>query len=982
MPPADAEQPGDEERTEAVNEVRAWQREYVSRQADDPGLVPARRLTGSEYEYTIQDLTGLRLNLQQDFTGDMVGGEGFANFAASHFIDDAMLQWYLQSAKRVADRAMIGAGPLYFFDDPGPTGLELSAITRIQQIYREHGFRMAAGEGAEPFGIDLYPRAFYVAWQLQHTTGDAERADRLRVLAAAEGLPETFCDHIARLLSSNPAPFPLSLLIEQWRRMPPSGASDHEVRDACAQLAATLYDWQRTLAASVSDEEEASVLWKGPVQLRPEFELAAPLRRTDGADTAELEVSVAAVTAGAGQAIVIWHQPQLRYRLPGETTGTALNVVDQLTTDSRAELQPGIHPAGGAIPETDFALRAGETRLLKIRLPAGLRGARITATLNLDPERSYDQIVRCRVFYGLGPGDTAASTGETSVLLGDRAHPAVAETCTEIAKFAEWLPSVSQREPAPSDRDPIPFPFNGEYNQPERDYFHQAIKYFRDDEFIVQYLLDAVARRQLDDAWTDLLLSFDYHDLNWQFINRKFKLDAPQDRLAEIKPEQIAKWSPEVRELVERLRHEHQSMVARWRAAESRQVDEAIAFAVQAWRRPLLPEEESRLRAFYATQREEHGFEHREAIQALLARCLVAPSFLYRWEVTGQTVGIRPLDDWELANRLSYFLWSSLPDAELRRAAEAGQLKEPEQLIAQTRRMLQDPKARRLATEFFGQWLGFYRFDQHNGIDRQRFPEFDDSLRAALYDESVSFFEHIIRQDRPISEILFADYSFLNAELARHYGLSKPSALPEGQLEQCRVAPQRPGGLLGMGSLLAVTSAPLRTSAVKRGDWVLRRVLGTPVPSPPADAGSIAADDVNADGLSPRARLDVHRAKPACNGCHARIDPLGFALEHFDPLGRHREAYRDGQTIEDFGTLSDGRMVDGVSGLLEYLATEQSQFRLNLCRKLVGYALGREIIPSDVPLIDRLLKGLVANERFSDVVLGIVTSEQFRNRRG
>jgi hypothetical protein len=297
--------------------------------------------------------------------------------------------------------------------------------------------------------------------------------------------------------------------------------------------------------------------------------------------------------------------------------------------------------------------------------------------------------------------------------------------------------------------------------------------------------------------------------------------------------------------------------------------------------------------------------------------------------------------------------------------------------------MLRDPKARRLATEFFGQWLGFYRFDQFQGIDAGRFPEFTDKLRAALYEEAVSFFEHLVREDRPVDELLFADYTFLNRPLAEHYGLRVPAAAAKGDdfIKVDGLAEQHRGGLLGMGAVLAATSAPRRTSAVKRGDWVLRRIVGTPVPPPPANVGSIPADDVLTDGLTVRQRLEAHRKVTSCANCHARIDPLGFALEPYDPLGRWRDAYGDGKPIDPSGTLRDGTTVSGPEGLRDYLRREGSKFHQTVSVKLLGYALGRAGMVSDRPLIERMTHGLARGDRFGDLIVRVVTSEQFRNQR-
>jgi hypothetical protein len=295
--------------------------------------------------------------------------------------------------------------------------------------------------------------------------------------------------------------------------------------------------------------------------------------------------------------------------------------------------------------------------------------------------------------------------------------------------------------------------------------------------------------------------------------------------------------------------------------------------------------------------------------------------------------------------------------------------------------MLADAKARRLSTEFFGQWLGFYRFDQYSGVDPTRFPEFNDAVKSAMYDEAVSFFEHIIRKDRPVREMLFADYTFLNRTLAKHYGVQKEVAsMEDPELVTGANSFQR-GGLLRLGAVLTATSAPLRTSPVKRGDWLLRRVLGTPTPPPPADAGSIPADDKAFGGLTLFERLEAHKRNPTCASCHTRIDPLGFPLERYDAVGRWRNEYSDGKPVHDSSTTADQTHIAGVDGLLNYLKTQEKQILRTFANKLLGYALGRTITISDQPLIDRLTQA-GGDANFSKLIAEIATSRQFRHRRG
>ena len=290
-------------------------------------------------------------------------------------------------------------------------------------------------------------------------------------------------------------------------------------------------------------------------------------------------------------------------------------------------------------------------------------------------------------------------------------------------------------------------------------------------------------------------------------------------------------------------------------------------------------------------------------------------------------------------------------------------------------------RPQRLSAEFFGQWLGFYHFDQFKGVDTSRFPEFTDEVKSSMYDEAVSFFEHIIRKDRPVREILSADYTFLNQPLAKFYGVKKDVQSKDAvEIVDGANGFQR-GGLLRLGAVLTATSAPLRTSPVKRGDWVLRRILGTPVPPPPADAGSIPADDKLFGGLSVKERLQAHKRNATCANCHMRIDPLGFALEHYDSTGRWREKYADGKAIEDSAAASDGKEIAGIPGLLDYLQSKDEQVRRTLAFKMVGYALGRTVQASDEALIERMVQA-GGNATFSQLAAEIVTSKQFRNRLG
>jgi hypothetical protein len=456
------------------------------------------------------------------------------------------------------------------------------------------------------------------------------------------------------------------------------------------------------------------------------------------------------------------------------------------------------------------------------------------------------------------------------------------------------------------------------------------------------------------------------------------KLQSP--RIADMTPARIAALPPAMRRYVAPLRAHYDRVRAAMKAAEPGQIDDALAFASRAWRRPLTVAERTDLRAFYRKARVTLGLSHDAAIRALLTRILVSPAFIYRVE-TVTTRNDKPLTDWELASRLSFFLWSSIPDDELRRAAAAGELSDPAALAKQVRRMTADPKARRLATEFFGQWLGFYHFDQYRGVDTGRFPEFTDDVKASMYDEAVSTFEYIVRQGRPMREMLYADYTFLNGPLAKFYGIDRQIDSTDEVVKVDGAHAFQRGGVLRMGTMLTTTSAPLRTSPVKRGDWVLRRILGTPTPPPPADAGSIPADDKTFAGMTLREKLAQHKRNATCANCHLRIDPLGFPLEAYDAIGRTRATYADGKPVDDTGEFADKTTIVGADGLLKYLQGKDALVMKTLSKKMLGYALGRTVLASDRRLLDDMMaSGFDAT--FADLATEIVTSRQFRTREG
>lgn len=429
----------------------------------------------------------------------------------------------------------------------------------------------------------------------------------------------------------------------------------------------------------------------------------------------------------------------------------------------------------------------------------------------------------------------------------------------------------------------------------------------------------------------------------------------------------------------------------------------------RAYRRPVTNEDLRKPMRFYEEgSAEGAGFE--AGIENALSAILVSPQFLFR--VEADPSGLAPgtayrLSDLELASRLSFFLWSSIPDDALLSAAERGELRDSQKLEQHARRMLADPRARNLVTNFAGQWLHLRKLEEATP-DLRRFVDFDDNLRQALRQETELLFDHILREDRSVTELLSADYTFLNERLAKHYGIphiygshfrrvsfvedkavggttSASSAVraeagPAANAVSIHVAERQRGGLLRHGSVLTVTSYATRTSPVIRGKWVLDNLLGTPPPPPAPDVPSLEDNTVSAK-LPIRERLTAHRANPACASCHDLMDPIGFALENYDAIGRWRTT-EEHKPIDASGGLPDGTTFVGVGALERGLLQRPELFAGAMSEKLLIFALGRGVEPHDAPAIRQIVRrAQVEKYRFSSLILGIVGSTPFQMRR-
>lgn len=491
--------------------------------------------------------------------------------------------------------------------------------------------------------------------------------------------------------------------------------------------------------------------------------------------------------------------------------------------------------------------------------------------------------------------------------------------------------------------------------------------FHREDQPLERLMLNDEEKAKLDRLWSELrfvsrdaLTRVDVFEQLWQY--------ATQDA------------DPKVFEPLREPIRQRAAAFREWQTnSQPSHLQSVLTTAAAAYRRPLTDAEQQGLRDLYQSLRAEE-LGHEDAIRLTLARVFVAPAFLYHTEKPGPGDQPAPVSDWELASRLSYFLWSSLPDRELWDAAASGTLHEPAVLAGQARRMLRDPKMRRMATEFGCAWLHIYAFDELGEKSERHFPTFTE-LRTPLYEESILFFTDLFRNDRSVLEIVDGDYTYLNEALAKHYGIPGVAGAEWRRVEGVKQYAR--GGILGLGSTLAKQSGASRTSPILRGNWVSEVLLGEKLPRPPKDVPRLPEDEA-AETLTVRQLTEQHSTDPRCAGCHRRIDSFGFALEKFDAIGRRRERDLGNRPIEVSAKTLEGAEFSDIDGLRRYiLVNRHDAFLKQFCRKLLGYSLGRGVQLSDGPLLAEMRVRLkTTGYHVSSAVESIVLSRQFRQIRG
>ncbi|MSQ94235.1 MAG: DUF1592 domain-containing protein [Gemmataceae bacterium] len=894
MPPEDAKRrPTNDERKAVI----AWLRELRAREAEknagDPGIVLARRLSNAEYDYTIRDLTGVDIRPTREFPVDPANQTGFDNTGESLAMSPALLRKYLAAARHVADHVVLKPEGFVFAPHPivTETDRDKYCVQRIIDFYKRHEVDFA----------DYLLAAKRYHYRVQLSRGDATLSD----FAAESKLNPKYLAVVHSALTEAESAGPMAALQGMWQALPIPKGAKNEGRSEAVALRDTVVRWRKQLKVDVK------------------------------------KISVNGMSAGA-QPIVLWRNSQFASK---------------------------------------HRSYAGDVWADLKKLGAQLKPA----------EAGFKR------YFTVTNGDQDKENARRS-----------------LERFCNTFPGAF----VITDRGPYFAPNQADKGRPLTAGFHLMQGYFRDDQPLCDLILDERGRREIDALWHELnfmtlapmrqyadFIFFERAEPPRFMFEAEFDFARSEDKdcTSEAKMARLAKlYLAKARkqkagdEALKAIETYFAGMSAEIRkverarlAAEPSHLDALVNFAERAYRRPLAKAERDDLLAFYRQLRKQDDPGHEEALRDVITSVLISPHFCYRFHRAEPGKGVQLLSNDELANRLSYFLWSSMPDVELLEGAKAGDLHKPEVLLAQTRRMLRDPKVRGLAAEFAGNWLDIRRFEEHNAVDRQRFPTFTNELRQAMFEEPIRYFSDIAKRNRSVLDLLYGNDTFVNPILAKHYGIpfspgSKSRAGLNDWVHIENADQHGRGSILPMAVFLTKNAPGLRTSPVKRGYWVVRRVLGEQIPPPPPTVPELPKDEAKLGELTLPQVLARHRADKACASCHKRFDAVGVVFEDFGPIGERRTKDLGGRPVETGAAFPDGKERAGLAGLRAYLKEKrQDDFVDNLCKKLFSYALGRSLHLSDTKALGAMRAKLVADEyRFGSLVETIVSSPQFFHKRG
>jgi hypothetical protein len=922
MPPKPVPPPPDEARQHVIDWIQAVRTAEVKKSAGDPGLVLARRLSNAEYSYTIRDLTGQDMQPTREFPVDPANPAGFDNSGESLTMSPALLKKYLQAATEVASHMVLTPDGFDFAPYPMlvETDRDKYAIQRIVDFYSR-----------QPTDYADY---FEAAWRFQNRATLGKPGATLATIAAESKVSAKYLPMVWQILQDKDAVGPIAKLQGMWRELPAPGAGQADaLRAKCVEM--------RDFVVKI--------------RTHTAMQFAAPLVR--------------GLPAGS-QPLLNWKLREFAAHRRDSDPKDLLNDTDTPPAVPVIPKYPGLHQeAAPRWAALSAKARAGDPDLV---VPAA--------------ERSRYEAAFARF----------ASVFPDTFYVRERGR---------------YFPDDSE------DKGRL---LSASY--------HNTMGYFRDDTPLTELILDEKGQQELNRLWDEFDFLGSYTARTWvqYFFNQSGEVlgkgaesgsPRPLDHeitdtavIMQMRDAYLAKAAANpnndpiapqaIREHFELVNSTLRSLEKEHMDAEPRHLDALLRFAARTYRRPLAKAERDDLLAYYHTLREKNQLSHEDAIRDSIASLLMSPDFLYRIDLLDsgmvhsesaiRTVAMKssggvpsqPLSAYALASRLSYFLWSSMPDDELLQHAAAGDLKKTDVLLAQTRRMLKDDRVRGMVTEFAGNWLDFRHFETNNSVDRQRFPTFNNDLREAMFQEPIQFIADLIHNDRSVLDMLYSHYTFVNPVLAEHYGMPKVEGDRNTWVRVDDAAKYQRGGLVPMAVFLTQNSPGLRTSPVKRGYWVVHRVIGEIIPPPPAVVPELPSDEAKSN-LPLREALAQHRSNPVCAACHAKFDTFGLALENYGPVGEARTNDLAGRPVDTNAVFPGGSQGAGMDGILTYIREHrQADFVDNLSRKLLAYSLNRSLQLSDEAIIERMDSKLPAKEyRFNFLVETIVTSPQFLNKR-
>jgi hypothetical protein len=905
-----------------VHDVRA---EEIKRLGGDPGTVLARRLSNAEYDNTIHDLTGQDMQVARQFPVDPANTAGFDNSGETLTMSPALLNKYLQGARQIADHVVLT-----------PDGIDFAPyFMRVESDRDKYSIqRIIAFYQAQPTSFAAY---FQAAWDYRYRKELGKPTATLASTAADQKVSAKYLPMVWGILHDKNAVGPVAKLETMWNALPQPGSGN---------------------GGELTVKTQAMENFVTRIRAHTAMQFAAPI-----------------VKGLPGQS-----EPLHNWRLQ--------EYADNHTKSDPADLR------------ADNVREAAPPRIPKyppLHEDASPRWAAISANARY--------------------GDA------------DLVYPAAQKAKYEkaFARFASVFPDtfyVTERGRYWPDQSTD----NGRLLSAG---YHNTGGYYRDDTALMQLILDKKGQDHLNRLWNEFDFVAHQTERTWvqYYFNQSGEVDgningplstesgSPRPVghnvtdafvINQMRDKYLARWAAD---------KEHNDPIApkvfKWHfglvnttlrnmekehiAAEPKQLAALVKFAEHAYRRPLTQKERADVLAYYQMLRTKAQLSHEDAVRDIIVSVLMSPDFLYRFDLNGRSVSksalaavslktgkayeSEPLSDYSLASRLSYFLWASMPDAELLKHAAANDLHKPQVLLAEAHRMLKDPKVNGLATEFTGNWLVFRQFETNNSVDRMRFPTFDDNLREAMFQEPIHLMQDNIQNDRSVLDLLYGNYTFVNPPLAAHYGMPAVEGDNDTWVKVDNADKYGRGGFLPMAVFMTEYSPGLRTSPVKRGNWVVQKVLGIRVPPPPPVVPELPSDESKTDKPI-REMLAEHHKNPFCAGCHLRFDSFGLAFEGYGPVGTARTKDLAGRPVDASVVYPGGFTGDGLIGLKNFIRDHrQDNYISNLCRKLMAYALNRSPQLSDESLVDKMKTNLAADGyKFRALVDTIILSPQFLDR--